>query len=236
MTTFKDFLQWFNNKDGVTTLEAMQKMVQFYHQKEIDMLKLGCPLPNLVNIFLQKSTNKKLYPFCESDRDLCEQIREDMTGGPSIVFTRKAVVDETFIPDSSNVCKSIVGIDASQLYPYSMCQDMPTGLYTRWEFDSDMQKFKARHNRSRSWSCLTTRSWSCLTNKKPDQNAELRASTHLEIKRKLTVSMLMDIAITAKQCLKQWDAITIFVLNRRLVPHLAMKILREETKGERWMT
>ena len=54
------------------------------------------------------------------------------------------------------------------------------------------------------------RTWSCLTTKKPDQNAELRASTHLEIKRKLTVSMLMDIAITAKQCLKQWDAITIF--------------------------
>ena len=151
MTTFKDFLQWYNNKDVVPTLEAMQKMVQFYHQKEIDMLKLGCTLPNLANIFLQKSTNEKIYPFCESDRDLCEKSREDMTGGPSIVFTRKAVVDETFIRDSSNVCKSIVGIDASQLYPYSMCQDMPTGLYTRWEFDSDMQKFEARHNRSRNF-------------------------------------------------------------------------------------
>ena len=80
------------------------------------------------------------------------------------------------------------------------------------------------------------RTWSGLTTKKPDQNAELRASTHLEIKRKLTVSMLMDIAITAKQYLKQWDANTIFVLARRLVPHLAMKILREETKGEKWMT
>ena len=151
MTTFKDFLQWYNNKDVVPTLEAMQKMVQFYHQKEMDMLKLGCTLPNLANIFLRKSTNEKFYPFCESDRDLCEKIREDMTGGPSIVFTRKAVVDETFIRNSSNVCKSIVGVDASQLYPYSMCQDMPTGLYTRWEFDSDMQKFKARHNRSRNF-------------------------------------------------------------------------------------
>ena len=41
-----------------------------------------------------------------------------MVGGASIVFTRKAVVDETFIR-KSNLCKSIVGIDASQLYPYS---------------------------------------------------------------------------------------------------------------------
>ena len=69
-----------------------------------------------------------------------------MTGGPFIVFTRKAVVDETFIRNSSNVCKLIVGVDASHLYPFSNCQEMTTGLYTRWEFDTDMQKFKARHN------------------------------------------------------------------------------------------
>ena len=31
------------------------------------------------------------------------------------------------------------------------CQDMPTWLYTRWEFHSDMQKFNARHNPSRSF-------------------------------------------------------------------------------------
>ena len=42
-----------------------------------------------------------------------------MAGGPSIVFTRKSVVDETYIRNSSIVCKSIVGIDASQLYPFS---------------------------------------------------------------------------------------------------------------------
>ena len=129
-------------------------MVQFYHQKEIDMLKLGCNLPNLANTFLHKSTNKKFYPLCESDRGLCEQIREVMTGGPSIVLTRKAVVGRIFVRDSSNVYKSIVGIDASQLYPYSMCQDMPTGLYTRWEFVSDTKKFNARHNRSHNFEKL----------------------------------------------------------------------------------
>ena len=91
MTVFKDFLQWYNNKDVVPTLEAMQKMIQFYYNKGIDMLKLGCTLPNLANICLHKSTNYKFYPFCESDKDLCKKIREDMTGGPSIVFTRKAV-------------------------------------------------------------------------------------------------------------------------------------------------
>ena len=80
-----------------------------------------------------------------------EKIREDVVGGPSIVFTRKAVVDETFIRKSTNLCKSIVGIHASQFYPYSMCHSMPTGLYTRWDFDSETSRFMPRQNKTRSF-------------------------------------------------------------------------------------
>ena len=112
---FKDFLQWYNNKDVFPTLEAMQKMIEFYHDKGIDMLNFGCTLPNVANICLHKSTNHKFYPFFEGDKDLCEKFREDMTGGPSIVFTRKPVVNQNYIRKSSNNCKTIVGIDASQL-------------------------------------------------------------------------------------------------------------------------
>ena len=72
-----------------------------------------------------------------------------MTDGPSIVFTRKAVVDQTYIRNSENMCKHIAGIVASQLYPFSMCQEMQTGLYTRWELNTDSQKFTARTNKSR---------------------------------------------------------------------------------------
>ena len=88
-----------------------------------------------------KSTDAKIYPLTEGDRDLLKKVREDVVGGPSIVFTRKAVVDETFIRKSTNICKSIVAIDASQLYPYLMCQPMPTGLYTRWDNDSETGRF-----------------------------------------------------------------------------------------------
>ena len=103
-------------------------MIENYHQKEIDMLKLGCTLPNFIIVYLHKSLDSKLYPFTKSDKDLLEKVREDIVGGPSIVFTCKVVVDETFIRKSTNLCKSIVGVDAKQLYPYLMCQLMPTGL------------------------------------------------------------------------------------------------------------
>ena len=61
---------WYNNKYVVPTLEAMQKMIAFYQDKDIDMLKLGCTLPNPANICSHKSTDAKLYPFTEGDRNL----------------------------------------------------------------------------------------------------------------------------------------------------------------------
>ena len=113
MQHFPDFLKWCSNKLVVPTLEAMQKTIEFYHNKGIDKLKLGCTLPNLANVCLHNSTDLKFYPFTESDEDLLEKIRKGMVGGPSIVFTREAVVVETFIRKSSNLCKSVVDIDAS---------------------------------------------------------------------------------------------------------------------------
>ena len=32
-----------------------------------------------------------------------------------------------------------------------MCQPMPTGLYTRWDFDSDLSRFIPRQNKTRSF-------------------------------------------------------------------------------------
>ena len=74
MQHFSDFLKWYNNKNVVPTIEGMQKMIEIYHNKGIDTLKLGCTLPNLANICLHKSTDSKFYPFTESDEDLLEKI------------------------------------------------------------------------------------------------------------------------------------------------------------------
>ena len=38
------------------------------------MLKFGCMLPNLTNIFLHKSTDIKFYPSTEANEDLLDKI------------------------------------------------------------------------------------------------------------------------------------------------------------------
>ena len=165
------------------------------------MLKLGCTSPKLANNYLHKSNDAKFYPFTETDKYLLEKTREDVVGVPSIVFTRKAVVDETFIRKSTNLCKSIVGIGASQLYPYSMCQPMPTGIYRRWDFDSETNTFTPRQKRP---AALKIRS--SLISKEQDQNVKLKASLQQADRRKLTASVLMGFVFIATLCSKPWVA------------------------------
>ena len=76
------------------------------------------------------------------------KIREDVVDGPSLVITRKAVVQETLIRKPTNICKSVVGIDASQLYPYPMCQIMPTGVCMHC--DIDPEQIDSNFNKTRS--------------------------------------------------------------------------------------
>ena len=177
MCTYKDFLRWNNNKDVLPTLETIQKWLGFYHNKGIDMLKLGCTLPTLANICLHKSTSAKFYSFIETDTKLLQKIPEDIVGGPFIVFTREAAVDEAFIRKPRNNCQYFVGIDASQLYPYSMCQPMPRGLYMRWENDTESNRFKPQENKSRKFeNCL------CHISKNKDATVKWRVSTLRELR------------------------------------------------------
>ena len=39
MSSFKDFLRWYNKKDVMPTLEAMLKLIAFYHDKDIHIAR-----------------------------------------------------------------------------------------------------------------------------------------------------------------------------------------------------
>ena len=45
MTTFRDFLVWYNNLDVVPFIEALKKMSAFWREKKIDMLRQGMSVP-----------------------------------------------------------------------------------------------------------------------------------------------------------------------------------------------
>ena len=144
-----------------------------------------------------------------------------MTGGPSIVFTRKAVVDKTFTLRSNIVCEAILGIDASQLYPFSMCQAMPTGLYTRWEFDSDLQKFKARQNKIMNFENMVMSFYQAT---RPECTTKIFYTT--EKQKKIDAFNVDGFVVTAKQFLKPLDATTTSVPVEKLKQVLVRRNLR----------
>ena len=159
-------------------------MVQFYHHKEFDMLKLGCILPNLANICLHKSTNEKSYPFCKSDRDFSEKNREDMRGDHQLCLREKLL----WTKPSSVIQK----MSANQLLKLMRVSSIPIQCNKKRQQDCTQDGSLTpicKNSRLDISDLAILITWSCVTTKKQDQNAELRASTHLEIKRKLTVSM-----------------------------------------------
>ena len=227
MSSFKDFLRWYNNKDVVPTLEAMLKMIAFYHDKDIDMLKLGCTLPNLANICLHKSTDAKFYPFTEGDKDLLEKIREDVVGGPSIVFTRKQLLMKLFFENQQTYANLLLGLTLANYTPtrcVNPCRPVfiRVGISIQKLVDSYLDKTRP----------AALKIWSCLISNEQDQNVKLKVSLQQVDRRNLIASVLMACVLIATLCLKPWVAFTTSVPVKNCVLPSLKRIFIVVTKRE----
>ena len=138
MSTFKDFLVWYNNLDVVPFLEAVEKMSQFWQERKIDMFKDDVSVPGLTLKYLFSYLSPQTYfSLCDkTNSDLYHLIRDNNTGGPSIIFHRyheagKIKIREAEKGQDAKSCEKIVGYDANALYLWALIQNMPTGSYTR---------------------------------------------------------------------------------------------------------
>ena len=73
MSSFRDFLRWYNNKDIVPTLKAFQKMMAVYHDKDINFLKLGCTLQSWLTFVYTNQPMQISFFFTEEDNKLLEK-------------------------------------------------------------------------------------------------------------------------------------------------------------------
>ena len=200
-------------------------MLQFYHKKSIGMLKLGWILRNKANICLYSYISAKFHQFKEIESNLPSIVREDMVGGPPRVFTQKFFVDETHIRNSTDVCSWVVKMDARQVYPYSMCQPLPIGLYTfrdLMQICKDASLVLTNLEVPKNLSCRTFNKW--------DRIVDLRTSKQQALRKKLIVSMQVDCPDIATKCLKQWVVFIITVLVKRHDLLYLKKIFNVEQK------
>jgi hypothetical protein len=129
MSTFADWLRYYNDLDVGPGIEAAEKMRAFYVERGIDIFKDAVSLPGVSLQYLLRGVPEgTLYAPSEKAYNY---LKPAVTGGPSIVFTRYHEAGVTRIRShqhpNAKLCQRVVGYDSNALYPSTMLQDMPAG-------------------------------------------------------------------------------------------------------------
>ena len=133
METLREYLIWYNNRDVTPFLDAISKQFAFYRDRDIDMFKGGISVPglSLLHLFNDLPNDTNFVTFNRTNSDLHKLVKDNIVGGPAIIFHRYHEKNVTRIRGGGETCRSIVGYDANALYLWAIMQDMPTGWYTR---------------------------------------------------------------------------------------------------------
>ena len=157
MTCMRDFLVWYNNQDVKPFMQAIGKMNQYFKSRGLDLFKDGISLPGLAMKDLFHETGTFFSLFKKNDSDLYHSLRDQIVGGPSIIFNRYQEKGKTFIRNhqikNPKQCESVVGFDANALYLWSLTQPMPTGFYNRRTAENNfkLQKSFPMEQQAREW-------------------------------------------------------------------------------------
>jgi len=156
MSTFKDYLQWYNNLDCGPFVSAVLKFQNFYKQNNLDVLKISVSLPGIARKMLfdtARENGAHFAVFGTKDEDLYCKLRLNLCGGPSIVFTRHGKAGSSCIRNNpEKLCKRIIGLDCNALYLNSLQKPMPVGAYIRRREENDYApEINTKHTMMYAW-------------------------------------------------------------------------------------
>ena len=126
-------------------------------------------LPIPLSTFPIKSISSKLYPFTESDEEVLEKLNENIVGAPSVMFTSKAVVDETLVRKSSDIGNLVNFTHFLCVSPNKQDFLEHTNLTKIW-----------KHSNKNQTRREVFKIWSPLVSSEPDPNAKQRTSAPRE--------------------------------------------------------
>ena len=92
MQKFSDFLEYYNNLDTGPFILALDKMISFYREINVDLLTEAISVPGIARRILLDSARKQgayFSLFSNQNDDLHDKLRKNCFGGPSIIFNRR---------------------------------------------------------------------------------------------------------------------------------------------------
>ncbi len=154
MSTFRDFLVWYNNLDVRPFVVAIERLQKFYFDKGIDVFKTAISVPGIARQMLfatAEETGAEFSLIDKGNEELYRTINQNIVGGPSIIFTRHAKAGETLIRGDKQ-CEKVVGYDANALYLWSIGQDMPEGMFVIRRSENDFRpQIRDKYMQSFNW-------------------------------------------------------------------------------------
>ena len=131
MSTFRDYLVYYNRLDVGPFVQGVQKLMGFYTERTIDLFKTTISVPGVARALLFRTARENHAHFSLFDntqQDLYKMFKDNITGGASLVFNRELEAGKTLLRgNSSKICKKIAGLDANSLYLFAISQNQPVG-------------------------------------------------------------------------------------------------------------
>ena len=160
-------------------------MIAFYHDKDMDMLKLSCTSPNLSNICLHKATDAKVYPIMEGDKDLLKQFEEILLVVHQSFLHAKQLLMNFLYENLQTNANPLLGLRPVNYFPTECVNPYLTVLIRVWfsiqkRVDSYLDKTRP----------AALKIWSCLLSNEQDQNMKKKASLQHADRKKMTASVL----------------------------------------------
>ena len=109
-------------------IQAIENMNKFYTQKHIDFMHQAISLPGVtMRVSFNSITDPmaEFHLFNEKNKDIYQLFKQNIVGGPSIIFNRYHEAGKTFI--HNNLIKpyqKIIGYDANALYLWAIGQKL----------------------------------------------------------------------------------------------------------------
>ena len=112
-------------------IHAIENMSEFYKNIHIDFIHQAISIPGVaMRVCFNSITDPaaEFHLFNPKNKDIYRLFRENIVGGPSIIFNRYHESGKTFIQNNPNKpCQKIIGYDANALYLWAIGQDFPAG-------------------------------------------------------------------------------------------------------------
>jgi len=156
MKTFRDFLVWYNNKDVYPFIQAIAvQSAMYFDTFGLNFLKDGLSVSGLTLRYLFKSLPSNVFFSLTNNQngDFHALMRDQIVGGPSIVYHRYHEKGKTRIRDGPNMAQTLLGWDANSLYLSALVEPMATEQPIRRRKDKDFkpQKVDIFGQMAREW-------------------------------------------------------------------------------------